>query len=216
MTARLPRQERLRSCSWLWTKRRICAYPSAQKASGKAFVPAAGFFICINHKRADKPIAAKFKAALQKRYPITLNNSRDHYSRSKYTTQVLFSRTHGLFSGFLRCKNSCRNPFKIRQLLREVGYWVVRSFPLANIPSVRVSEKLFFMALSDLLLLISRNMANNNKRLCRPSFTESQQSLFRSQYRIGCDSKPANHSLAIIRTNKMALVSAIILLSNGE
>jgi len=78
---------------------RICAYPSAQKASGKAFVPAAGFFICINHKRADKPIAAKFKAALQKRRPITLNNSRDHYSRSKYTTQVLFSHTHGLFRG---------------------------------------------------------------------------------------------------------------------
>jgi hypothetical protein len=40
---------------------RICAYPSAQKASGKAFVPAAGFFICINHKRADKPIAEKSK-----------------------------------------------------------------------------------------------------------------------------------------------------------
>jgi hypothetical protein len=57
------------------------------------------FFICINHKRADKPIAAKFKAALQKRRPITLNNSRDHYSRSKYTTQVLFSHTHGLFRG---------------------------------------------------------------------------------------------------------------------
>jgi hypothetical protein len=78
------------------------------------------FFICINHKRADKPIAAKFKAALQKRRPITLNNSRDHYSRSKYTTQVLFSHTHGLFRGFLRRQNSCRNPFKIRQLLREV------------------------------------------------------------------------------------------------
>lgn len=56
------------------------------------------------------------------------------------------------FSGFLRRKNSCRNSFEIQQLLREVGYWVVRSFPLANIPSVRVSEKLFFMALSDLLL----------------------------------------------------------------
>ena len=65
-------------------------------------------------------------------------------------------------------------------------------------------------------LLISRNIAKNNKRLCRPSFTESQQSLFRSQYRIGCDSKPANHSLAKIRTNKMALVSAIILLSNRK
>ena len=62
----------------------------------------------------------------------------------------------------------------------------------------------------------SKNIAKNNKRLCRPSFTESQQSLFRSQYRIGCDSKPANHSLAKIRTNKMALVSAIILLSNEE
>ena len=65
-------------------------------------------------------------------------------------------------------------------------------------------------------LLISRNTPKNNKRLCRPSFTESQQSLFRSQYRIGCDSKPANHSLAKIRTNKMALVSAIILLSNRK
>ena len=65
-------------------------------------------------------------------------------------------------------------------------------------------------------LLISRNIAKNNKKLCRPSFTESQQSLFRSQYRIGCDSKPANHSLAKIRTSKMALVSAIILLSSGK
>ena len=65
-------------------------------------------------------------------------------------------------------------------------------------------------------LLISRNIAKNNKRLCRPSFTESQQSLFRSQYRIGCDSKPANHLLAQTRTNKMALVSAIILLSNRK
>ena len=62
----------------------------------------------------------------------------------------------------------------------------------------------------------SKNTPKNNKRLCRPSFTESQQSLFRSQYRIGCDSKPANHSLAKIRTNKMALVSAIILLSNRK
>jgi hypothetical protein len=75
---------------------RISFYAKSQR---QGIVPAAGFFICINHKRADKPIAAKFKAALQKRHPITLNNSRDHYSRSKYTTQVLFSHTHGLFSG---------------------------------------------------------------------------------------------------------------------
>ena len=62
----------------------------------------------------------KIKAALQKRHPITLNNSRDYYIRNKYTTQVLFSHMHGLFSGFSWCKNSCRNPFEIRQLLREV------------------------------------------------------------------------------------------------
>ncbi len=47
-------------------------------------------------------------------------------------------------------------------------------------------------------------------------FLKNGRAFFRSQYRIGCDSKPANHSLAKTRTNKMALVSAIILLSNGK
>jgi len=45
---------------------RICAYPSAQKTSGKAFVPAAGFFICINHKRADKPMPKKIQSCAAK------------------------------------------------------------------------------------------------------------------------------------------------------
>jgi hypothetical protein len=88
-------------------------------AARHLFQPLVFSFVSIINVQTNR-LPKKFKAALQKRHPITLNNSRDHYSRSKYTTQVLFSHTHGLFSGFLRCKNSCRNPFKIRQLLREV------------------------------------------------------------------------------------------------
>lgn len=143
MTARLPRQERLHSCSWHLVKTEFSHILLRKKPAARhLFQPLVFSFVSIINVQTNR-LPKKFKAALQKRHPITLINSRDHYSRSKYTTQVLFSHTHGLFSGFLRCKNSCRNPFKIRQLLREVGYWVVRSFLLANIPSVRVSEKLF-------------------------------------------------------------------------
>jgi len=69
------------------------------KSQRQGIVPAAGFsFVSIINVQTNR-LPQKFKAALQKRRPITLNNSRDHYSRSKYTTQVLFSHTHGLFRG---------------------------------------------------------------------------------------------------------------------
>lgn len=88
-------------------------------AARHLFQPLVFSFVSIINVQTNR-LPKKFKAALRKHHLIALNNSRDHYSRSKYTTQVLFSHTHGLLSGFLRCKNSCRNPFKIRQLLREV------------------------------------------------------------------------------------------------
>jgi hypothetical protein len=99
---------------------RICAYPSAQKASGKAFVPAAGFFICINHKRADKPIAAKIKASTKKAIPFSQKFDEVIISEENTQRKYCFLICMDFFSGFLRCKNSCRNPFKIRQLLHEV------------------------------------------------------------------------------------------------
>ena len=216
MTASLPCRERLRSCSYSLGQSAESVVISLRIKKPAAKHPFKPLVLRLRLKYAGKPVAAKIKASTKKAIPFSQKFDEAIISEANTQRKYCFLTRMDFFSGFLRRQNSCRNSFEIRQLLREVGYWVVRSFPLANIPSVRVSEKLFFMALSDLLLLISRNMANNNKRLCRPSFTESQQSLFRSQYRIGCDSKPANHSLAIIRTNKMALVSAIILLSNGK
>lgn len=99
MTARLPCRERLRSCSYSLGQSAESVVISLRIKKPAAKHPFKPLVLRLRLKYAGKPIAAKFKAALQKRYPITLNNSRDHYSRSKYTTQVLFSRTHGLFRG---------------------------------------------------------------------------------------------------------------------
>lgn len=143
MTTRLPRQERLRSRSYSLGQSAGSVVISLRIKKPAAKHPFKPLVLRLRLKYAGKPVAAKIKASTKKAIPFSQKFDEVIISEANTQRKYCFLTRMDFFSGFLRRQNSCRNPFEIRQLLREVGYWVVRSFPLASIPSVRVSEKLF-------------------------------------------------------------------------
>lgn len=99
MTARPPRQERLHSRSYSLGQSAGSVVISLRIKKPAAKHPFKPLVLRLRLKYAGKPVAAKIKASTKKAIPFSQKFDEVIISEEKYATQVLFSRTHGLFSG---------------------------------------------------------------------------------------------------------------------
>jgi len=120
VTARPPRQERLHSRSYSLGQSAGSVVISLRIKKPAAKHPFKPLVLRLRLKYAGKPVAAKIKASTKKAIPFSQKFDEAIISEENTQRKYCFLICMDFFSGFLRCKNNCRNPFKIRQLLREV------------------------------------------------------------------------------------------------